>query len=126
MRNRLAKLSGSTWAMGAMLVAIPFVAGSCGDLQGDETQDQGAVITSTSTITQVYGNGTGTHQTISTAALPANPSTQNAFFESIGTNGRRCDSCHEPSAAWTIRPSEVLNRFNSTSPKGMDPIFRTN
>src|SRR5262245_24878571 len=31
----------------------------------------------------------------------------NPFFLSLGTNGRSCVSCHVPSTAWTISPSEV-------------------
>lgn len=48
----------------------------------------------------------------------------NAFFQSFGTNGRSCGSCHQPSAGWTITPQNVLARFNATN--GTDPIFRTN
>jgi len=48
----------------------------------------------------------------------------NPFFLSLGTNGRSCVSCHVPSTAWSISPSEVQNRFKKT--QGLDPIFRTN
>ena len=48
----------------------------------------------------------------------------NAFFQSLGTNGRACISCHQPAAGWTISPAEVRARFESTA--GLDPIFRTN
>src|SRR5262249_10127129 len=48
----------------------------------------------------------------------------NPFFLSLGTNGRSCVSCHVPSTAWTISPSEVRDRFAKT--QGLDPIFRTN
>ena len=48
----------------------------------------------------------------------------NAFFQSLGTNGRACISCHQPAAGWTISPAEVRERFESTA--GLDPIFRTN
>jgi hypothetical protein len=47
-----------------------------------------------------------------------------AFFQSLGSNGRSCASCHVPSTGWTISPSEVQDRFKKT--KGLDPIFRTN
>lgn len=50
--------------------------------------------------------------------------TNNAFFQSIGTNGRSCSSCHVQSAAWSITPSELQARFAATS--GNDPIFRRN
>jgi cytochrome c peroxidase len=47
----------------------------------------------------------------------------NPFFQSLGTNGRTCVSCHVPSTAWTISPPELRHRFDAT--QGLDPIFRT-
>jgi cytochrome c peroxidase len=47
----------------------------------------------------------------------------NPFFQSLGTNGRACITCHVPSAAWTLTPSEVRARFAAT--RGLDPLFRT-
>ena len=29
----------------------------------------------------------------------------NPFFQSLGTNGRSCASCHQPADGWTIVPS---------------------
>jgi len=46
------------------------------------------------------------------------------FFQSVGTNGRACVSCHQPSAGWTITPANVQLRFALTG--GTDPVFRTN
>jgi cytochrome c peroxidase len=48
----------------------------------------------------------------------------NPFFQSLGTNGRSCGSCHQPADGWTIVPSHVQARFEATD--GEDPIFRTN
>jgi hypothetical protein len=50
--------------------------------------------------------------------------TKGPFFRSLGTNGRTCATCHQPSAAWTITPENVQARFAATA--GTDPIFRTN
>ena len=50
--------------------------------------------------------------------------TDNPFFQSLGTNGRSCGSCHQPANGWTIVPSHVQARFEATG--GEDPIFRTN
>jgi cytochrome c peroxidase len=50
--------------------------------------------------------------------------TSNPFFQSLGTNGRSCVSCHVPSTGWTISPPELHARFHAT--RGLDPIFRTN
>src|SRR5947207_11378543 len=46
------------------------------------------------------------------------------FFQSLGTNGRACVTCHQPSTGWTITPANVQARFDATD--GTDPIFRTN
>ena len=48
---------------------------------------------------------------------PSNP-----FFQSLGTNGRSCDSCHVPEAGMTVTPEVVQRRFQETA--GLDPIFR--
>lgn len=47
-----------------------------------------------------------------------------AFFQSLGTNGRSCASCHLPDQGWTITPEGVRERFERTG--GTDPIFRLN
>jgi hypothetical protein len=60
-----------------------------------------------------------------TITLDGNPlDTTNPFFQSLGTNGRSCVSCHVPSTGWTISPRELAHRFDKT--RGLDPIFRTN
>ena len=50
--------------------------------------------------------------------------TNNAFFKSIGTNGRSCSSCHVQGAAWSITPVELQARFAVSG--GTDPIFHPN
>ncbi|HLH39441.1 MAG TPA: hypothetical protein VKX39_09875 [Bryobacteraceae bacterium] len=47
-----------------------------------------------------------------------------AFFQSLGTNGRSCSSCHRPAEGWSVSAAEVRLRFFFT--QGTDPIFRTN
>ena len=46
------------------------------------------------------------------------------FFQSLGTNGRSCSSCHLPTEGWSVSAAEVQLRFLFT--QGLDPIFRTN
>jgi cytochrome c peroxidase len=46
------------------------------------------------------------------------------FFQSLGTNGRACITCHLPDQGWTISAQGVQERFRRTN--GLDPIFRTN
>jgi len=45
------------------------------------------------------------------------------FFQSLGTNGRSCGTCHQPSDGMSIAAANVQQRFDQT--QGMDPIFRT-
>jgi cytochrome c peroxidase len=63
-------------------------------------------------------DATGQLQTLMTDGSidPDNP-----FFQDLGTNGRRCVSCHKPDNAWTITPESVRTRFRQTG--GTDPIF---
>ena len=46
------------------------------------------------------------------------------FFQSLGTNGRSCATCHQASDAWSVSAAHVAERFEET--QGLDPIFRTN
>ena len=48
----------------------------------------------------------------------------NPFFQSLGTNGRSCGTCHQPDQGWTVSAEEIQERFLAT--RGLDPIFRTN
>ena len=46
------------------------------------------------------------------------------FFQSLGTNGRSCATCHQPSDAWSVSAAHIAERFEDTH--GLDPIFRPN
>lgn len=48
----------------------------------------------------------------------------NPFFQDLGTNGRRCVTCHEPADAWGLTPRTVQARFAAT--RGQDALFRNN
>jgi cytochrome c peroxidase len=62
----------------------------------------------------------GTVETYNTNA-PTNTST-NPFFQSLGTNGRACATCHEPRSAWGVSVASIRERFERSY--GNDPIFR--
>ncbi|HXW72190.1 MAG TPA: hypothetical protein VEK34_12230 [Methylocella sp.] len=47
---------------------------------------------------------------------------QNAFFQNLGTNGRTCFTCHQPQTGWTVSAASVQSRFFASF--GADPIFR--
>lgn len=40
----------------------------------------------------------------------------NEFFQNLGTNGRRCVTCHVPSRGWTITPGYLMDVFDRTGP----------
>lgn len=44
------------------------------------------------------------------------------FFQSLGTNGRACVTCHEPRSAWGVSAASIQQRFEDSG--GTDPIFR--
>ena len=46
----------------------------------------------------------------------------NAFFRTLGTNGRTCFTCHQPQNGWTISAAGAQARFAASS--GTDPLFR--
>jgi hypothetical protein len=46
------------------------------------------------------------------------------FFQDLGTNGRSCGSCHQPSDGMSVSAAHIQDRFDQT--RGLDPIFRTN
>jgi len=46
------------------------------------------------------------------------------FFQSLGTNGRSCGTCHQPSDAMSISAAHIQARFDQS--QGLDPVFRTN
>ena len=48
--------------------------------------------------------------------------TTNPFFQSLGSNGRACVTCHEPRSAWGVSAASIQQRFDESS--GTDPIFR--
>lgn len=66
-------------------------------------------------------NSTGVVQTYSTNG---DVDFTGPFFQSLGTNGRSCGSCHKPDQGWTISADGVSATFRST--QGLDPLFRTN
>lgn len=58
-------------------------------------------------------------QWTTTSSAPLDPT--NAFFSSLGTNGRSCATCHAASDAWSVTPAALQARFKSSN--GVDPVF---
>lgn len=67
-----------------------------------------------------YANSNGVARSFSTAgALDLS----NAFFKPFG-NGRSCASCHDAADGFSITPSTIQKRFESS--QGLDPLFSLN
>jgi cytochrome c peroxidase len=67
-----------------------------------------------------FPNSNGTSSTYSTAGAV---DLTGLFFQSLGTNGRSCGSCHQPSDGMSVSSAHIQERFDTTA--GTDPIFRT-
>jgi len=76
-----------------------------------------------------FDNPTGFAETVSTTG---DMNLTNEFFQDLGTNGRRCVSCHVPSAGWSITPAQVQQVCEATDGGilddggGLGAIFRIN
>lgn len=97
------KLFGSALPM--MLVRCAVVDGSA--LQAIQVDDPAITVIEHHHIGRLldhvpFPDATGTIMTVSTTDRI---DLGNEFFQDLGTNGRRCISCHLPSAGWTITPS---------------------
>jgi cytochrome c peroxidase len=46
---------------------------------------------------------------------------ENAYFSSLGSNGRTCFTCHQPQSGWAMNPSSAQAIFFMT--QGTDPLF---
>src|ERR1700679_1309208 len=47
----------------------------------------------------------------------------NAFFQSLGTNGRTCETCHQASQAFSISAKGARELYERSH--GADPLFAT-
>jgi cytochrome c peroxidase len=68
-----------------------------------------------------HPNPTGVSRTISSAGFV---DMTGPFFQDLGTNGRRCVTCHQPAEGWATSVAGIQKRFELSN--GLDPIFRLN
>ncbi len=68
-----------------------------------------------------FDDPTGQVETFNTAGAI---DLDNPFFQDLGTNGRSCVTCHQPSDGWTVSAAHIQARFAAS--QGLDPIFRGN
>jgi cytochrome c peroxidase len=92
------------------LIAISPVAMAAGGFEHDFDIDVGK--------TEISADRTGVMQTVN---ANGRTNTRGAFFQSLGTNGRSCATCHLADQAMTIAPPQIQQRFAET--RGRDPLF---
>ena len=108
-KKQLRIVTASLLAIATMLVIAGTVSGE------SEPPESGDIPNGTPFL-----NPAGASQTYSTTGGGINLT--GPFFQSLGTNGRSCGSCHQPSDGMSVSALNVQLRFNRT--QGLDPIFR--
>lgn len=102
------------------LAALASVAALCGPAMqaslahGPDRQGGGAAIPDM----WPYADPTGA---VATHSVSGHIDTRGAFFQSLGTNGRTCASCHALDQAMSISPAQIQAAFARTN--GRDPLF---
>lgn len=106
--------------LGLMLSTLAF--SGCAVEAGSEGAQEDLASIDQALAGDAFPNAVGSSRTVTVngAAIDTN----NPFFQSLGTNGRACVNCHQPSAAMGITPAQIQQVFNAT--QGLDPLFRLN
>jgi hypothetical protein len=93
-----------SWGFNAALLAAAFVAMTAGAHEPGKSD--------------VSADATGAIETFN---VNGHTDTNGAFFQSLGTNGRSCSTCHLADQAMSISPPQIRRRFEQT--RGRDPLF---
>ena len=110
---------------GARVAFLALLAVACGGPSPDRSpaaQAPDPIADRAALSAVLAGNPSGVALTINAGGGPVvDPS--NPFFQSLGTNGRSCATCHDARDGMTVTPAHLRERFENTA--GTDPIFRT-
>ena len=106
------RFPSAPWALAAVLTAVSVHATPATDDAARRADQAGPLLAP---------NPSGMAATFNTAGRIDQ---SNPFFQSLGSNGRSCASCHQAGEGWTITPRGVRERFRESH--GTDPIFRLN
>ncbi len=82
----------------------------CGELGDEQSPDVETRLSALASDAFTNPNGAARVVTVDGTTIDQN----NPFFQSLGTNGRACVNCHQPSAAMTITPPQIQAVFNAT------------
>jgi cytochrome c peroxidase len=96
----------------------PFFRGCTGLLLASAVFAAAAHDLDRSDSSEVAADATGAVQTIN---ANGRTNTKGAFFQSLGTNGRSCATCHDADQGMSISPPQIRQRFAQTH--GKDPLF---
>jgi hypothetical protein len=116
--------------------------GSAGDADAEGGADEATEISELDAVVAQHGgnfnrlpnnvpmfDGTGVFTSVSGQGYI---DLDNEFFQDLGTNGRRCVSCHVPTVGWSITPKQLKQVFDATDGGafddgfGLSAVFRTN
>jgi cytochrome c peroxidase len=90
-------------------LAVVAVAGCAEPIDGESPGDE--VVTVQSNL-EAVANAAGVAETFHTSGVIDRT---NPFFESMGTNGRTCETCHDARSAWTTSAKVMTDLFESTA-----------
>ncbi len=112
--------SHSAGISACLLVALTLVGCSPSPTASSTATTAATTSTATTSIAslQPYADATGTSSTYTTAGAI---DTSGVFFQSLGSNGRTCASCHQVAQGMSITPTAIQALFTSTL--GADPLF---
>jgi hypothetical protein len=95
-------------------VAMLGIAAGAATSHGTDANSESAAIRNL----QPFADATGA---IATFDANGRIDTHGAFFQSLGTNGRSCATCHVADQAFSIAPPQIGERFKAS--RGRDPLF---
>ena len=107
------------------LVVVALLGAACGS--GEHAAASAPESSSTAALdgrgsSRLVPNAFGVSRTMNAGGGPLQDP-GNPFFQSLGTNGRSCSTCHVPESGMGMTPDVARRRFRETA--GMDPLFRT-
>jgi len=111
-------------------VSVSGGGGATANAQDSTIIVSGSVGISTGSVANLlpFSDSSGSVETFTTDSS-GQIDTTGPFFQSLGTNGRSCGSCHQPDDGWTISAADIKTRFNQATfdANGVasDPIFQT-
>lgn len=109
-----ARTSGRT----ALAVVIAQLLHVCGLAGVAHAEDLSVDSRTGKNSTTYFATPTGVGATVN---VRPNSGKDGAFFQSLGTNGRSCGTCHAADQAMSISPPQIRERFQRS--RGRDPLF---